>query len=302
VHSFAPIGHPSRDTDERMRYANSLSTLTFLALLACGGVSNTAAPDCEPAKAAPPASVVTVGPLPPLAPNAGTPGADPATTDAGTNVPDAAAPLPEGKVTFVEATREATRLRTMTVSMPKSRKVGDTIVAVWRMPGGSSPQFVEKDRWTIVALNQITGQAVGRTEQLLIATYTVISDPSQGGIQEVTVHSGDYQPGQEISLLLFRGARKVEPLTSVRTMHRQYGIVEPTLFTTPEGTKSLPFYVFASSAPVVATVPPAHVVAHQSDRLFAFTAQDNALPLTTPSLVAAPKEWTAIFSAAIVAE
>jgi hypothetical protein len=285
-----------------MRYTAPFAlTLVLAAALACGGVSNTAAPDCEPAQAAPTASVVTV--VPPLTtPDAGRPGADAALADAGRDSADGARPLPQDRVTFVEATRQATPLRTMTVSMPKSRKVGDTIVAIWRMSSGGVPQFVEKDRWSIVALNQITGQTVDRTEQLLLATYTVNSDPNQGGLQDVTVHSGDHEPGQEISLLLFRGARKVEPLTSVRMIHRQYGGVAPTAFTTPEGKNSLPFYVFASSVPVMATVPPTHVVAHQSDRLLALTAQDNALPLTMPSLFPVPKEWTAMISAAIVAE
>jgi hypothetical protein len=253
-------------------------------LVACGGVSAQAPNECDGGASSPRADA------------GGVPVIDASTSDA--EVRDAN-PTPSGTVSLVEATTVTSMQRSFSVPLPKARAVGDLIVAVWRAPTEPST-IAELDDWSVVTQTQVG--VPGNDQFLWVATRRITTPPS-GNDQDVFFHSGDGY--QEMTFLLYRGARAVEPLTPVRTVTTwREGVKAP--FATVDGRLSRAIYlVTAPGSGAWSAVPAGYRKTSESAEVIAF----ESLAMLPPASAEAPAlrlravpELVTAFAAAIVAE
>lgn len=250
----------------------------FSCLVACGGVSSVRTTECEGGAWTQP---------------------DAAARDAEASAVDAAPPAPTGTVTLVDRTTVTSLQRTFQVPLPKARAVGDLLLAVWRGPG--EPTLTsELDEWSLVTQTQVGAPG---TEQFLWVATRRITAPPQATDPDATFHSEDGY--QEMTFLLYRGARAVEPLTPIRTVTTRRAEVRAP-FVTEEGRPSRAIYLVTAPAAGAWGVVPAEyrkvsesaeVLAFDSLQMLAAGTREAPLLRLRPT----PEVVTAL-AAAIVAE
>ncbi|NOU32370.1 MAG: hypothetical protein HOO96_31070 [Polyangiaceae bacterium] len=189
--------------------------------------------------------------------------------------------------------------RTFSVPLPKARAVGDLILAVWR--ASSEPSIApDLSEWSVVAQTQV---GVPGNEQVLWVATRRITTPPSGSDQDAFFHSADGY--QEMTFLLYRGARAVEPLTPIRSVTTRREQVKAP-FATVDGHLSRAIYlVTASGSGAWSAVPSGYRKTSESAEVIAF----ESLAMLPPASAEAPAlrlratpELVTAFAAAIVAE
>ncbi len=253
-------------------------------LVACGGVSARAPTECE--------AGVTASP-----PDAGVvPIVDGSTSDA--EVRDVN-PTPSGTVSLVEATTVTSMQRTFRVPWPKARAVGDLVLAVWRSP--SEPSIApDLGEWSVVAQTQVGGPG---NEQVLWVAFRRITTPPLASDQDASFHSEDGY--QEMTFLLYRGARAVEPLTPVRSVTTRREEVKVPFVSVERGPSRAIYVVTAPGPGAWSAIPSGYRKTSESAEVMAFESNGMLPPASVEApplrLRAAPELVTA-FAGAIVAE
>lgn len=263
----------------RKRFSFAVSSVVGFMLattLACGGLSSSGDRECprsggEPSDAAAP------------------------TLDAATA--DVTAPAPRsGVVTFIEASTVTSMQRTFRAPLPKGRQVGDVVLAVWRAP--EEPSFIEEpDAWSVLSQVQVG------SGQVLWVAMRRIDRPVGANDPEPTFHSADGY--QEMTFLLYRGARAVEPMIPTRVVTSGRDDTRAP-FSTAEGRPSRAIYVVTSPGPGPwNTLPSGYRQTSKSDEAVVFESEAMLAPASAEApllrLRPVPALMTA-FAGALVAE